>query len=330
MLAFQKYSHDIIMKKVNQDTCSDEMLFSFLQMNDMHMNMQGSESSELAKGYPGKNERARWLINAVEEGGLSPKMSFILGLGDLVDGETPQEIENELKIIKTLMQGTGLPFYPLIGNHEVHQQEGSPVWETPFLTVFDEHKANYAFQYGGILFIMLNNSGTGCVTQGVYDSRAQWLRLILEASSIPKIICCHVPLIPVRDSSVLAESFGFISYYALEPEILELIHQHLESTLAVLSGHLHLTGVVFDKSICHISISGTASYPSDFAVYSVFRDRIEVEVTQVSEELLTTETNIHGQDRHGKDFVDDKHPTHIEYIKGNPEERTFTIPMKFI
>ena len=92
------------------------------------------------------------------------------------------------------------------------------------MTTFDEHKANYTFQYGGILFIMLNNSGTGCVTLEVCDARGQWLRSILETSSVPKRICCHVPLISVRDPSVLAESFGFISYYTLEPEEeLELI-----------------------------------------------------------------------------------------------------------
>ena len=315
---------------MNRPTCSDEPLFRFLQMNDMHITMQALKSSALAKGYPGKNERARWLINAIKEGVSFPRISFILGLGDLVDGETPQEIGNELKGLKTLMRETGLPFYPLMGNHEVHQQEGSPVWETSFLTTFDEHKASYTFQYGVIQFIMLNNSGTGCVTREVYDARTQWLRSTLESSPIPKIICCHVPLISVRDPSVLAESFGFTTYYTLEPEILELVHHHAASILAVLSGHLHLTGVVFDRSICHISISGTASYPSDFAIYSVFKDRIEVEVTPVPENLLTPETNIHGLSRHGKDFTDDEHPTPIEYIKGSPEERTFAIPMKLV
>jgi hypothetical protein len=78
-------------------------------MNDMHINMQGSESSELAKGYPGKNERPQWLINAVKEGGVFQKLSFILGLGDLVDGETLQEIENELMIIKARHRPSLLP-----------------------------------------------------------------------------------------------------------------------------------------------------------------------------------------------------------------------------
>ena len=63
---------------------------------------------------------------------------------------------------------------------------------------------------------------------------------------------------------------------------------------AVLSGHLHLTGKIQLNQVHHVSISGTASYPHDVAMYSVFPDRIEAEVIRLPSDLLEPATNIHG------------------------------------
>ena len=65
----------------------------------------------------------------------------------------------------------------------------------------------------------------------------------------------------------------------------KLIEEHRDTVIAVLSGHLHLTGMKQQREIYHVSIAGTASYPCDFAVYDVFPDRMEVAVKQLPDEL---------------------------------------------
>ena len=97
--------------------------------------------------------------------------------------------------------------------------------------------------------------------------------------------------------------------------------------LAVLSGHLHITGSVVKDGIHHISIAGLASYPHDIALYSVFSDRIEVEVIRVPSDLLMPVTNIHGARRHKKDFTDSTHPSYTQYIMGNENERRFSMQL---
>ena len=92
----------------------------------------------------------------------------------------------------------------------------------------------------------------------------------------PKVLGCHIPVVPIRQEPVLAKSFGFRSYQAHDPELLEVIDAHAATIVAVLSGHLHLTGCVQRKGVHHISISGTASYPSNFARFDVYDKRIEM------------------------------------------------------
>ncbi len=158
--------------------------------------------------------------------------------------------------------------------------------------------------------------------------RNEWLRDALSAGrDQPKIILCHIPLIPLRDEPTLATSFGFSSYCDRDPGTLNLVEEHRDTVIAVLSGHLHLTGVKHQREICHISIAGTASYPSDIALYEVFPDRIEVTVKQLPEDLAKSETSIHGTPRHSRDFTDADHRSAEDYQAGRADERCFAIPL---
>ena len=208
-----------------------------------------------------------------------------------------------------------------MGNHENVQRKGSPEYQAAFCEAFGEDRTNYTLKHKGLLFVMLNDSGAPMSnSKEVGRQRNDWLRGVLEESAgVPKIICCHIPLIPIREEPVLTKSFGFISYAAKDPQLLSLVDEHAESIAAVLSGHLHLTGVVVRNGVHHISLSGTASYPCDFASFDVFADRIHLRVHSLPEELQTPDTNIHGRRRHKVDYTDATHSTAESYVRGNPE-----------
>lgn len=113
----------------------------------------------------------------------------------------------------------------------------------------------------------------------------------------------------------------------MEPEILEMVQSKTSRVRAVLSGHLHLTGKVQHGKVHHVSIAGTASYPHDIALYSVFPNRIEAEVIRLPYDLLVPETNIHGARRHKRDFTDTTHTDYSSYLMGTPSERRWTIAL---
>ena len=151
--------------------------------------------------------------------------------------------------------------------------------------------------------------------------------MLQNPASLPQIACCHIPLIPLREESVLAKSFGFSSYKTKDESTMDVVKDPKYNVRAVLSGHLHITCSAVNNGIHHISIAGLASFPHDIALYSVFNDRIDVEVIRIRSNLLKPITNIHGYRRHKVDYIDKAHPTYTRYIMGNEKERRYTIQL---
>ena len=98
-----------------------------------------------------------------------------------------------------------------------------------------------------------------------------------------------------------------------------------KNVIAVIHGHLHLTGVIRKDGIYHICPSGPASYPCHYAHYTVYRDRIKVRMIQIAKELVTPSTNIHGKPRYNHGFTDSNHSTPDLYVSGTMDEHQFTI-----
>jgi hypothetical protein len=304
----------------------EKPLFRFAQVNDLHVQAtEPAVQSAQQQTYKHANEKARWAVEAIN-GTVLPVCDFVVGVGDLINGEGLDRLAPDLRALGEILKPLRCPFYPVVGNHEVVQQERSPQYLKPYRDAFGWDRTDYAFTYGGILFAALNNSGAPSAEAA--KQRNQWLRDVLAAGrGRPKIILCHIPLIPLRDEDTLAKSFGFTSYRDHDPGTLKLIEEHRDTVITVLSGHLHLTGMKRQQGIFHVSIAGTASYPCDIAIYDVYPDRIEVAVKQLPETLAKAAASIHGKDRHGRDFTDAEHGTAEEYQSGRADERRFTIPL---
>ena len=174
----------------------------------------------------------------------SARADLVIGVGDMVHGGEPASLGPDTERLMPLLAGLKPVYYPVIGNHENVQQEGNPSYEAAFRKAFGEDRSNYTVNHKGLLFVMLNDSGApNSNSRDVGKRRNQWLAGILESTpEVPKIICCHIPLVPIRDEPVLKESFGFSSYTAHDERLLGLVDEHAGSIVAVLSGHLHLTG----------------------------------------------------------------------------------------
>lgn len=305
---------------------SAEPRLQFLQINDLHYRDFRHELD--TRTFHGANTRAGWLLEALCKPGRLPPVDFILAIGDLVHGESIQSLERECATMAAALNELPVEVFPAIGNHEIKQAEGDPEWELPFRDAYSVND-HYSFEREGLAFIVFNNAGTGDhLPPAVREKRLGNLQqLLARHRDQPKIIACHVPLVCVREESVLAASMDFPTYKCLEPEILEAIENEAESVLAVLGGHIHITGCVAQKGIHHLIASGPASFPHDIVHYAVFEDRIDVEVIQLPSNLWRPETNIHGATRHGRDFTDRRHRTPLAYIQGNPDERRFSIPL---
>jgi len=323
--------------RTHKRTDGNQPVLRFMQINDTHVYAGPPHPDD---HYALANERFQWVVQSLGNSQESP--DFILGLGDLIDG-VPQRLGDQvlyddLKVFKDMIRPLRLPFYPIMGNHEVMQREGNPVYERPYRNAFGNDRVNYSFEKAGIVFVMLNNSGATNASREVIHARNEWLRQTLEGTRRqPKILCCHIPLVPFRDEGVLSQSFGFKSYHAHDPVLLGLVEKYADTCIAVLCGHLHLTGMVRRNDIFHVCLSGTASSPCDYgALYNVFKEHIEVEIKHLPDKLAKPTPDehpvgflgsIHGKPRHTVDFVDSDHASATEYQEGRADERRFTIDL---
>jgi predicted MPP superfamily phosphohydrolase len=298
---------------------------TFVQINDLHVQAPLTAESKVKPTYKQANAKARWCIDAIVKG---PQPDFILAIGDMAHGERLEQVPKDLAEFKSMIASLKCPLYPAIGNHEVVQQEGNEQYERPYREAFGDERVNYFFEQGGLLFVVLNNSGACVVASEIIKQRNAWLRDTLAAHpDQKKVLCCHIPIVPVRDEPVLAKSFGFSSYHAHDAELLQIVDEHSKSIVAVLSGHLHLTGFVVRNGVHHISICGTASYPSDYARFALYEDRLEMQVCQLPADLAHTHPSLHGRPRHADDFTDKQHITGESYQRGNEAERMLHISL---
>jgi 3',5'-cyclic AMP phosphodiesterase CpdA len=297
----------------------------FAVFNDLHAQWAPGATEP---GYPGANERADWLLAQVAPGGALADIDFVVAAGDLIHGENLAAITAEMAELKKRVVALPVPFYPCCGNHEIRESEGDAAYEAPYRAAFGADAFDYAIPAGAAEIIVLNNGGTFHVTASRREARYDAFKRMLTARpEVPKIVVCHVPLVPVRDRDVLRESFGFRTYNTVEAELLDLLDVHGGAVRLVVSGHLHLTGAVERCGVKHLVVSGTASFPHDYAVVAVTRQAIEVEVRSLPENLHEPASNIHGTPRYARDYTDAAHPTAAGYLRGNAAERRFLAPL---
>ena len=301
----------------------------FFQWNDLHVH--NFDVPGRSAGYPGCNEKAAWAAAAARGAvpGIAPP-DFIAGIGDLIDGEIPDHSDDFRYFARQVLAGLQAPVLPALGNHENRQGEGVPASYRAYDAFWGPGWRNYLFTAGGIAFIVVDSSGAHRAPDAVTAARLTFVeRALARAAGLPILLLTHVPLVALRREEALVPSFGFSSWRNLDPGLLALVNRHAARIIAVLTGHLHMTGVRQMDGIYHITPSGTAGYPADFASYDVFADRIEVRMHRAPDHLHGDAAggDIHGVRRHGVDFTDADHPDHERYVSGNPEERHFAIAL---
>jgi hypothetical protein len=308
--------------------------FSFVQINDTHLNIPGNE------GYPKVEEKLRSVIYSINSEEKFPLPDFVLLPGDIIQGTKLEFLQPECEFSKKILDELKCPYYTVVGNHEVLNTEGNPRFLNAYESTFGKDRVYYSFIHKGFHFILFNNSNGLGSTGDATSNRNEWLEKTLnEYDTFPKIIVCHIPLIAFREDEMLQKSFGHWTYKLRGVNTWSIIQNHSDRVIAVLNGHVHLTGVIKtnnfwlsslffgDDDIYHISPSGLASYPCHYAYFKVFENKIDVKMFQVKKELITPSSNIHGKLYHDKDFVDAQHKSHKLYVSGNMDERVFSIPL---
>jgi Calcineurin-like phosphoesterase len=124
---------------------------------------------------------------------MERKPHFIVHLGDMIRKPSEKEWREFFEISKTI----DIPFFPVIGNHEVAgTTRGEEIYRKQF--ALPDGKTYYAFQTGDALFVIVDSERG---KEKIKDEQWSWLRDMLSLSDAPlKMVFIHRPLFVPPDS----------------------------------------------------------------------------------------------------------------------------------
>ncbi len=126
-------------------------------------------------------------------GALERKPHFFIHLGDMIPRPEKKEWQKFFEISKSIE----VPFFPVVGNHEVFANgRGEKLYREQFH--LPDQKTYYAFQAGGVLFVILDSEiGKGRIV----NEQLSWLEETLSCSEERlKVVFIHRPLFLPEDS----------------------------------------------------------------------------------------------------------------------------------
>jgi len=228
---------------------------SFIQISDTHL---GTETSL---------EKLQELLADTELPLRKP--AFIINTGDITETGSVDEFNAYLNIIKT----TDIPFYHVIGNHDVRW---SNIGKRRFIEMLGP--AYQSFDYQAIHVILLD-SGVLLEHYGHFSQKQlDWLKQDLEKTGTEKpiIICAHHPI------------FTGERFIDNEVDLLEIIDDY--NVLAYLCGHGHQNK---KWQINGIDVIMTQALKSDQPGYRIFEilpeKKFSVFIRNITEKKTTLE-----------------------------------------
>lgn len=180
--------------------------FTFIEINDAHFS---------SPKCPEFFARVTASIRA-----LAPQPELCLMVGDLAEHGT----EAELGAMRDVLRGLGMPFHPVIGNHDYGAQNDRAKWDELFPGAL-----NYRFEHRDWQFVALDSSeGLKYEKTKVQPETLRWVDAAVPKLNrkLPTVLFTHFPLGPDT------------TYRPLNAD--DLLERFKEFNLvAVFNGHFH-------------------------------------------------------------------------------------------
>ena len=218
----------------------------FVQVTDAHM----AKNSEYSQ---------RVLKATIDDINKQPDISFVVFTGDNINYAE----EEDLKIFAHIVKKLNVPYYFVIGNHDVYKTNGLP--KTRYIEIMRESnirihqkKPNYKWSKKGFVFLIVDGAKEVIPGPAGYFKKdtLAWLDKTLAKNRRKTIVIFqHFPVLKTHKT------------YKVE-EYKDIIEKH-DNVLAIISGHLHTNGENMRNGVYHISTPSLLAMPHSYKIIDI-------------------------------------------------------------
>jgi len=239
--------------------------FAFVHMADNHYGGYGAEWDY--------NERINNFVNDINNNASFLLPDFVIIEGDITEHGTL----SELNASKSYYDNLTIPYYPIVGNHDTSNEEGEEKGHS-WADIFGEDRLNYTWDYGGYLFISVDDSSPygGLGSSITSEEHQLWLQSVLNNNSnTPALLFYEYALAKSRDAG------GSVGWMLNDSTTRAKLEAH-GGVLGGFFGQAHLNGKTEINNISYIITASLASWPCEYRYVQIYKDRIEINIMRNS------------------------------------------------
>lgn len=227
----------------------------FVQVTDAHM----AKNSEYSQ---------RVLKATIDDINKQPDISFVVFTGDNINYAE----EEDLKIFAHIVKKLNVPYYFVIGNHDVYKTNGLP--KTRYIEIMRESnirihqkKPNYKWSKKGFVFLIVDGAKEVIPGPAGYFKKdtLAWLDKTLSKNRRKTIVIFQH--FPVEYPEGAEGRLKTHKTYKVE-EYKDIIEKH-DNVLAIISGHLHTNGENMRNGVYHISTPSLLAMPHSYKIIDI-------------------------------------------------------------
>ncbi|MBR2526076.1 metallophosphoesterase [bacterium] len=295
--------------QIYSNTAQGATTLKFAQISDDHLS-----ADTINKAYRLTADSKELLDDAVDLINHTPDLDFVFFTGDLID----VPYEKNLLMFFEHANKLKYPYYDVPGNHDICV--GGFLNKSLFVDLMQKYNKYYKFDktyYSftpktGYKVIALDPIIDNRITANgeLPDEQLEFLdKEIKEAGNSVILIFMHVPL---------KQPFSSDSHRLLNSEAMYRILKKYNNPIGIFTGHYHVTKVIQQDNIIHVSTPSLISYPNAFRFITIhnYRNKVVFEIQYTPTRLLELQ-------KKAKLLV-----FHASTYYGSEKDRTITITIE--
>lgn len=228
----------------------------FVQVTDSHFSITNADFSQREVG-----ESKEVFEKAINDINTIKGLDFVAFTGDNIDTANPAS----LKAFLTIANRLKVPYYIVIGNHEVFKSQDFDKKEymatvRKYSKSYKPRAANYEFSKNGIVFLVVDGAKEVIPGPSGYYKKAtlKWLdKELTKYKNSEVVILQHFPIVePYYNRS-------HTTYNIKDYE--DVLAKH-NNVIAIFSGHYHANGETKKDGIYHVSTPSLLEAPHNYKV----------------------------------------------------------------